>query len=291
MTDVILHYWNDYTHAVLVCVALALFSMYKLENIFVSTILSFATTEITCMSYWFNPKVSFADNQIWVPHLLYIRLLGYPRFVEADQLRSALRDQILFQDDISYMTLGISITFLDVSNFIVLKIPMELAVVSNESHSVSCPTFFGFGPLNSLLFTLLNESWQLEHNRTVETCGTNPLALFTDSISTPSWIMAATRHFLIGHHSVIFLYSTNGLPSSPILPGLLVPWVYCLAKIGYITCLLDLWSIWRFTPLVLEAFIMLIFLEPQGLGEQAAQVSTYQLDGMRKCLILRGREC
>ncbi|KAM0991565.1 hypothetical protein ACFX2C_009931 [Malus domestica] len=45
------------------------------------------------------------------------------------------------------------------------------------------------------------------------------------------------------------------------------------------------------TALVLEASIMIRFLEPQGLGEQAAQASTCQLDGMRTCLILRGREC
>ncbi|KAM1749091.1 hypothetical protein ACFX12_010003 [Malus domestica] len=45
------------------------------------------------------------------------------------------------------------------------------------------------------------------------------------------------------------------------------------------------------TALVLEASIMIRFLEPQGLGEQAAQASTCQLDGMRTCLILREREC
>ena len=50
ITDAILQYWNDYTHAVLACVALALFSMYKLETIIVSNILSFAATFITCMS-------------------------------------------------------------------------------------------------------------------------------------------------------------------------------------------------------------------------------------------------
>ena len=131
---------------------------------------------------------------------------------------------------------------------------MELAIVSNEAQSVTCPAFFGFGPLNFLMFTLLHESQPLEHNMTVETCGTNPLSLFIDYISKLSWIMVVTRHFLILHAC----------------------WTCGLFGESHCT---------GFESIYHAKFFL---LEPQGLGAQAAQASTYQLGSMRTCLILRG---
>ncbi|TQD69433.1 hypothetical protein C1H46_045034 [Malus baccata] len=60
---------------------------------------------------------------------------------------------------------------------------------------------------------------------------------------------------------------------------------FCLEANVFVVCLAI------HTALVLEASIMILFWNPKALGEQATQASTCQLDGMRTCLILTGREC
>ncbi|KAM1306486.1 hypothetical protein ACFX2H_008864 [Malus domestica] len=180
-----------------------------------------------------------------------------------------------------------------VSMSMVLTAPRALALLSNDSESVFCQVFFGFVPLGSLAFTVVTDSQQLELNVKVEKLLENQISLFTDYISELSWIIVATREFLTWHHSVSFsifhqwpaIFSTSSRSFGSL--GLLFGknWLYYM--LAGLVVYLEI-----HTALVLGASIMVIVLAPHGLGEQAAApASACQLDGLRTCLILRGREC
>ncbi|KAM1765235.1 hypothetical protein TB1_004295 [Malus domestica] len=180
-----------------------------------------------------------------------------------------------------------------VSMSMVLTAPRALALLSNDSESVFCQVFSGFVPLGSLAFTVVTDSQQLELNVKVEKLLENQISLFTDYISELSWIIVATREFLTWHHSVSFsifhqwpaIFSTSSRSFGSL--GLLFGknWLYYM--LAGLVVYLEI-----HTALVLGASIMVIVLAPHGLGEQAAApASACQLDGLRTCLILRGREC